>query len=496
MPIRRLFWIILISGFIVKFPALFRPLTGYFGSYQATNGMFAEMMLRGHWLDIRSFALLDGAPALYLLYYPFASFSAAIFKIALHLPVDFGGRLQAALLMAASAALFYEIVKKGMERSSAAALAERIAVISLLFFTFSPLNLIMGIQFQNEASAVFFLLLSVYFMICRESGLCIFFAGFSFSLAVVARLHFLFVSPLFLALLGEKRVRNFSLLVLGGIIPITLWFGYVRFMEIHHAGQIMTSIFNQAGEGRVLKNVFTESGFYKQLLKTLLGPLATPGIFVLSLIGFWKTPKDFRFFQFWLLGAFATIFILPQKVWDHPFYLIAAVPPLAFFGAWVTHIIFQRFSPRISTAFIALFFLLSLRYYMPPAFSDEAGFEIRAIGNQIQRLTNTEDRVIAERGTTPELLFYTNRAGWEFDLLMAQHPFGDQQKRHLRLLQQGYGDPVRWLEKLRAEGARYLIITSLEIFEGQRSFREYVSSRYRDITPAKNSFRIFDLKTA
>lgn len=490
---RTVGWIILFAGFLLKVPAFFHPLLGYFSSYQTLNAMFAEMMLRGHWLDVRSFILYDGEPALHLIYYPFGSLFAALLKGLLGGNLDFWGRFQAGLCSLITGLIFLKIYNA--QRGSRDQESQAEGNIALLFLTFSPLILVMGIGLQNESPALLFLMGSIY-CLSQPSNLCrIIIGGILFSLSVTARLHFITVVPaiLFLIVQKENKWRTMVLFAFAAAIPVFLWFFYAYGLEKKFPSQTMTSLFMQAGEGRLFKNsLFLELGFYQRLASGFLGFGLTPVVFFLSMFGFAAAPKPYRFFKLWALSALMVIFLLPQKVLDHPFYLIAAVPPLCVLAAHSLIRFGLTKRPRLFAGLLGLFFLFSLRYYIPPAFSNDGWGKIPQIGWEVQNIIPSDARIIAERGSTPDLLYYAKRFGWGFDLQMSPEGLGNQ-PRHVLLKQQGYGDPAVWLEKLRKDGARFLIISDKVKFQRNEMFFNYINSKFARVTDPESEFLIFDL---
>lgn len=115
-----------------------------------------------------------------------------------------------------------------------------------------------------------------------------------------------------------------------------------------------------------------------------------------------------------------------------------------------------------------------------------------AIGREIQHLTKPNDRIIASHGSSCDLLYYTGRMGWTFDLEMQNHGF-EKHERILRQVEKGYGDSVQWLEYLRRSGANYLVIVDKDLFKKQNVFSEYVVRHYPQVDTTQNSFLMFDL---
>jgi hypothetical protein len=179
-------------------------------------------------------------------------------------------------------------------------------------------------------------------------------------------------------------------------------------------------------------------------------------------------------------------------VHDHPFYLIAGVPAAAVLAAVTIEGMLSKASGRVFVGGTVIFILFALRFYIPPAFfSQKQGMHIPAIGKKIQEITNKNDKIVASYGSSDALLYYAHRFGWSFDIQMATHPL-ERQKRHEAKIANGYGDPVKWLEYLRSQEAKYFVVSEPEIFQREKTFFDYMQTKYR-LAAEDESFRMYDL---
>ncbi|MCM8776275.1 MAG: glycosyltransferase family 39 protein [Candidatus Omnitrophica bacterium] len=482
-------YLILLAGVLVKVPALSQPLLGYFASYQMFNAMMAEMMIRDPrqaLLVPTTLMILNGPPALQLLYYPFASLCAAAGTMCFPGSIEFWGRTQAMLLTLASGWAVFDLAKRYF--------GERIGLLAAMIFTFSPMGLISGISFQNEAAAIFILLLS-FLSGGTSRAWRDFLSGGLFSVTLILRLHFIGVLP---ALVWAIFAQNFTwrrllFFLLGVVIPVTAWFSFVYHVEIK-SNSVLTSLFSQMGEGRFLvQNLLRSPKFYVRIFDLLMAQWVTPLLFpflVLSCLSYHRLRLPFLL---WLLGALATIVLLPQKVYDHPFYLISGLPAASILTACLFYDFMNRFPKKVLVLFLGFFVAVSLRYYLPPILTIPTGAsKIQQIGKHVEMMTQPEDRIVASYGQSVELLYYCRRMGWSFDLQMATRKMPDQ-KRYRDRIQKGYGDPIQWLERLRSEGARYLVIGEPEQFYQNHEFSDYVDKTYPEIAAGSDLFRMYDL---
>jgi len=484
-------WIALFA-FLLKWPVFCQPLSGYFGSYQAVNAMMADMMGRGNWQDFvtpRLFNILDNAPALHLLYYPFGSLSAWILNGFLGIGIPFAGRLQAGLFVLAASMLFFFVARRF--------LSDKKTVFAVFVFSFSPMVLLSGIVLQNEAAALFFLLLAFWLLASSSLG-AIILSGLVFSLALTARIHFIVALPALLLYLNRKKFSfSRSMIFLAAVaLLVSAWYAWMRALEIAFPTQVQTSLFSQTGDGRMMRmDLLTSLTFYKRLLIILGTYCCTPVIMPFVLWGLFRFRSMDRSLLAWGWGTLALIVLLPQKVADHPFYLIVGAPVFATIATMQLGVFWKQWRNWLRVLFCVVFVLLSLRFYLPPAFHLSASDKkIVRIGGYVNKMTKEQDKIIAQHGSSPDLLYYTGRFGWAFDLDMKP------QKNHIetlsvtRLKRAQYGNPIVWLEKLRSEGASYLVISEPDKFDARDDFSGYVRDRYSLVTDPSESFFVFKLR--
>ncbi len=485
-------FLILLTGFLVKLPALGHPLTGHFGSYQVINGMMAEMM---NWHSLpsliipKTLIIMNGKPGLHLLYYPFASLTASGLNSLVGGTIDFWGRSQAAFFMLLSSILIYFISAKSFNR--------RVALLSTFLFTFTPMVLISGISFQNEAFGLFFLLVSYWLLITNPNIFQICLSGFLFSLTLVARIHFVVCFPALLIVLLQQKisVKRIFLFVLLTSLPLGTWLVFTYHLN-QISNNVITSFFEQVGEGRVLfLPIFKQPKFYRQVIEILTGEWLTPLLLPLLLFSLFSLNRKKLPFLVWILGVLGMFVLIPQKVINHSFYLICGVPAACILVAEFMDQIWPFLNRYSLIAFFSLFFILSLRFYIPSMMSPESTVfkKIPELGNKIQKIVGRDDWIIASLGTSPELLYYSKHYGWPFGIEMNLTPNEEMPLRHKQAMEAGYGKPIDWLEHLRQEGAKYFVVGEPEAFHARPEFSDYVRKHYTEIPTSDDSLLIFDV---
>ena len=106
---------ILLGAAALRCIGLDRPLLGNFAVYQTAQAMISRFFIENHfstWLYPQVNVLSNGKPGLLLLYYPVASFLAAVLHQITHLPLEILGRLQAIVFFLLASTYLYKLVKK------------------------------------------------------------------------------------------------------------------------------------------------------------------------------------------------------------------------------------------------------------------------------------------------------------------------------------------------------------------------------------------------
>jgi hypothetical protein len=303
-------------------------------------------------------------------------------------------------------------------------------------------------------------------------------AGLLFSVCLGARIHCIFLFPAFFLLYMTKNKRwgMTASFCLGSAVMMGLWVAFLFQLSQEFGGHIQTSLFGQAQDGRILLHplVFTP-GFYKRILEILTQEWTTPFLLAPVILGVGLASSKARILAVWLAGSLFTAVVLPQKVHDHPFYFLYGLPAAALIGG----AFLQRLSAsghRKQILILLFFFLIgSFRQYLPSALSAYQAPPIVEFGNYVRENLPQNSRVIAQHGSSPDLLYYTWRKGWPFYL-----------QRNDEVL-------IAALEKFHKEGADYLLISEPKAFYEKKGFSSYVLEHYRRQDAIPGEFIIFFL---
>ncbi len=555
---KKSFWILATIIFLsaaVKSILITAPYLGHFASYQVVLAMMADSFRENHFSNLlypALFSMKAGKPALELIYYPWASLAAAAGQAVAGGSLEFWGRFQAIFFSSISVIPFFVIAKKFQGQGK--------ALISSVLFVFAPMMLIYGRMFMNESFCLFLVLVSsallmpdhvLSFPRRRESILNssknetitldprfrgddnvnsnasisfklswsrIILSAFLFAVAVVGRNNMGVVLPVMLGLIVWNRGIRASILpvIVYGLISVslTLLWLYHSYAVSESFPNVHSNVMVQMMSGKTFPNpLFLNLEYYKTVLDTIVNRMINPLGFALMLIGFfvpWK--KENILPLFWIAAVFTLILLLPQKVYDHGFYLIPAVPAMALGAGSGVYSVYQFLSDRMQKGgriivlliLFLIWLLLTIRYFVPAAFwTSPNERNIPEVGRWVQQHTGKNDLVIASFETSPMLLYYSGRKGWGF--LMKEdgrhiskyweiEPMSHMSEEEMAKRNEDYLSPITWLERLKGEGAQYFVASSKKEFLASPSFSDYMLKNYRVISVPQDKFIAFDLQ--
>jgi len=511
--------LVLVFSALVRSLAITKPLLGNFSSYQTVWAMMARFMEREGFrdlLNVKVNVLVNGQPGLHLLSYPLASLVAALLHAIGGGSLDFWGRFQAVLFSVSSIPFFYLLMKHLW--------GERIARVSTFVFAFSPINVIYGQSFMNEACSIFFLLASLYLLIVgleSERGGLLILSGWLMGIAILARLHmahlYLPVGYLFFVRYGSRFPlnRKFLIYFLSSLILPLAWYGYAQTASLRYDHVY----YDLSMQGNFVKRGLTGhlfgSAFFQKSLDIVSRLNFTPlglSFFMLGLFSSKAFPHR-TFLYLWLASVLIYFVPLSDKVINENFFTLPLVPVGSVFvgmGFEAAREGLTRLTsgpagkaPAASWVFFALAFLLfSVRAFIHPLRSHPKGDEnLLEVAQEVRQIVPPDKKLIAARGSAPDLLYYCDRNGWPF-YMVQQKDFRpkyvvakwDRLSPERRLaMDQARGEARLWLEFLRKEGADYFVASNQEEFLKEKDFSEYLQGHFQQIS-TRNNFILFDLR--
>jgi len=503
------FWLIVIVlvSFLVKNPFIDQPFLGHFGSYQAIVAMIATEYAKQdfhNFLYPNSFLLVNGLPALEMIYYPFAAFVAAALWKYFGGSLDYWGRMQSMLFTATAIVISYYCAKKLQPN-------KKYALWVALFVAVSPMGLIYGRSFMNESSALCFLMvsfLSLQYWAETRKLVYLIVSGILFSVALILRLHFIsaFLAYLFF-IYKQPRDRKLKILVIFFITSFLLtgfWFWHTYQIVIHYSN-VHTSLFVQLEKRPFPDILLLNPSFYvkvfaKEFFFRLYGPIVSLLMIASLFLNFIR--KNLWILLFYL-GSFLLTILSPSKFYDHPFYLLPLVFPGALLAASMMTEIVERIPNRGSLFLIALVIISNVVVYWKPAFSQPSDQQIffEAV-KYIRSRTHSSDRVLALHGTSTDFLYYLNRNGYSFqigpdrraDTYLNLKRRGNLSEEDYRQKLEASKNAISWLEYMKQKnGTNYFAGVPKSDLDKDPNFRDYLKEKYTLVNREEDNFVLYRL---
>jgi len=482
-------------------------LLGNFSSYQTVFGMIAQRYLTSSFENIfrpEIFSIENGRPSLELIFFPLVSFIGAGLTAFFGGNLDLWGRFASVAASVGTGLLLYRVARLGATRL--------LALSAVFFYTISPYVIVYGRNFQNEALALFFLTLALFFLLrdlYKESRWLIAASGISFGLAVTLRLHFILFVPFFFYL-SFKNVKHlpFRLLFWTAIMLLlpVIWHAQAWYLQ-NRLDYIHTTLFFQAEAGKTFPHpLLLQSKFYLRLIKDLTFWAAGPIGFIIAAIGILRGPKNSVWtWFFFLLSALLIPFLIPQKFVDQHFYLYPVVIPFSLLAAAGAEVLLISLRRKGIILIMLAALIASFLTAWNPAFKRNAqDLSIFPACRFIQANTKHNEIIIAAHGSSGDLLYYSNRLGWGFSInphereslnvYMTIPGLNHISEIDLKKRNQAFLDSVSWLEYLRSQGAKFFFTSNrLELDQNPALF-QHLKSKYRSLSGDSDPFYAFRLE--
>lgn len=498
----------------VQFMKIDRPYLGHFGSYQGT--VMAEIsrnMLRENFSQLllpKTDALIvEPRRTLHLNQYPFPAVLAAAGVKFLGGSLEFWGRFQAILFNFLSALLLAGI---------AAVLWGSVAgLVAGTLFLIMPFSLIYGQMFFSEPQALFFLLLALWILLRQETGRSrvweILLSAFCFSVAVTSRVHFVLFLPAYVYF-AFQRARSlvlagfYAMMALG--LPVA-WYGFTYFVLVSEPLRVHTTLFSQAsasGGASAAKDLLA-AGYWKHVLLIFAGRMLTPVVFPFALwgsIALLKARGHRIFFLLMFAGGLLPVFLLPQKVLDHEFYLYGFFPLAILAASFCLSRILNsgaRFARSWSIGlFLLLLTALSLRLSIHPMFSVASGEE-RAVfaAKKAKDASHSSDIFIVGGRDAAAASYYLDRPSYGFPLnfpkvlpaYFTNRSFSTNQRAIVDAAEAAMQNDITYIEYLKSKGAAHILLFGRSAFDPKSNLISYLMARGSEISHATDDFYLFQL---
>jgi len=438
---------------LVRLIGASRPLVGHFATKNVVYAMIARNWASGRaplWQPTLD-CLAGEERVLHLLEVPISSYTAGGCWAVFGGSLDVWGRLVSVAFSTASVALMFRLVERWHGRRAAWGAAVALSI--------APVSIIYGQAFMLEASVVCFTLATIwsldgYLRTARGGWLVV--VSCCLGLLLLTKIYMLVLFPALAWMIYRRRrtgpaEQNWSRLgvtaaALIAAAPALSWCAYVYVLSAPGnpmAERVFYSLRDSAADHGSPHPLLAAPDFYRGLLDNLAGVALTPIGLVLALIG--VTHSAFRRHGVWLACMAVLVLLLPRKFHEMNYYYLVALPPLTI----AVGLGWQRLSARLPLGKSAVAAVLlaasafSARYAARPAFiTPPEDRQVIAAATQLQALSQWDDRVITLHGSTIDLLYYCDRAGWALD--------EDDPDLYARLME------------CRRQGARWLVVMAAD----------------------------------
>lgn len=367
---------------------------------------------------------------------------------------------------------------------------ERIALLSLLAYTFLPLSIIMSRTFQPEMAMLFFSILGLYYITrysLGEGEFTLWIGALSIAVAILLKVTALsLIFPfIFLFLKRERHLGvRFWLASFLIISPPLAW--YSRGLLLSQIYPSTLNAINWRFGNWLYFSMWFVPEKWRSIFNNLWGIALTPLGFSLCLLGlFLKKNKPIEvLFIFWLFGIAILLLLFFFHAQTHPYYWLPLAPVGAYFMATalvalgdgkIADMIYKNILIRKVILPLAIGGMIF--YFVYPAYRVPRTYkEVQNVAQAVRTLTSPSSLVIASCSAGPYFLYYCQRRGWDF--------WVDDTK----------ADPIKHLEYLREQGAEYFASANMEELNKNKKFREYIFNTYKVIWEEDKEGVIFFLK--
>jgi len=470
--------VLLLATVTFRAVAIERPLVGHFATKNVVYAMIARNWVRGEASFFRPTidVLVNGQKGWHLLEVPLSAYVAGAGWHYLGGSLDAWGRAISIACSAVSVLFMFVLMKRWHGETAAWGASVALAL--------SPVSVIYGQMFMLEPSVVMLTLLTfwtAYWFLddprwWKGAITCVVFLTLTETKIYMGSALGPFT--LWPMLLGMRRnlPKSCVHLIVWLWIALAINVYLIRdFWEPLKDGPNQDRIFYSLGESSSVHAYTTRwlltPQFYRYMLDSLAGIVLTPIGFCLALLGL--TTRQCWRHTAWIAGSMMLVFAMPRKFYEMSYYHLVALPVLCVLVGlgWdrlQRGLKLNRFAVA-GVVMVAIVF--SARYSLTPAFSIPAeDRSVVAAAEAAKAITPADEPIATMHGSTLDLLYYCDRAGFALDA--------------------GSDELVKDIEVAREQGAKKLVVANLDQLQ-----RENVRAAIKDLpTIAEgNDYRIYEL---
>ncbi|WP_248926001.1 ArnT family glycosyltransferase [Paenibacillus hamazuiensis] len=343
--------------------------------------------------------------------------------------------------------------------------SRRTAVLAVLLYGISPVNILYSRAIMPESAALFFFMGAFHFFslwIKNERFSVLMLAGLFTALAIAEKVPTIFVGiPMIVMALVKYKTKALTewklwLFLLISLVPPYVYFQWSYSIAEH---KFVSCIASKHVLPDMLTAVFSETAmhfFYKELPAAFTGCAIV--LFVAGLITI-----DWR--KHYAVGAWALAMILELMtvvaVIKFNYYLILISPPVALLGAAFLSYLYQKKLGPVWVAGLLAIICLSGFGHIRPMF-DSQHTDVIKQGRLVQELTDQNDLIVV--GTDdPSLLNAARRKGWRVTNAIPE-------------------DSIAELQYFINHGAKYFVPLKGFIYGDDGKLKRYLEMHFKKIT--------------
>lgn len=486
---------IFIIGLAVRFYKIDIPLLEFYPSRQIQTADITRNFYKdGIDLLAPRVSYLGPTKELLVAEFPIYNFYVSLLYKITNTSNEILGRAFSVLGWALSYFLLYRIAVKYIGQNA--------SLIAVFFYTFSPVSVLVSRSFQPDQWLITVSLFSIYFADTwtrkKNSGMFYVTAVFA-SISLLMKItsgFFTFLPIVYLIKQAQGRLLTAKTIVFSiiSVSPAIFWYYYASSInKLGTAIEKSSEISNWFGfdvfvNPKYYANIF---GFIDNLVLLPFGIL----LFIVGVSG--KIKKDSYFLYAWLGSIILYFLFFNKHNMTHEYYLLPFLPIASIFiGLGAYRIVGNLRSLIIPKSLLflvsgCLIFLMMFVVTMQRAYKSIDRFgHVTDAASAIKRHSAPDDLIIGAMDAGPSLVYYADRPGWSFEInredVAGLYAFYGVENQKVISAEEE-------LELLRTEGAKIFAAGNLQQFENNKSFSQYMSSRY-NVLEKTDDYIVFDLE--
>lgn len=363
---------------------------------------------------------------------------------------------------------------------------ERIALISIFIFGFSPISIYLGRSANFEMAIIFFNMATLLYFIkwsktekyryALLANLCFFFA-----VSLKVPNLYLLGPILFIVISRWGFIQGFKknwlmFLTCIAILFVQGWLQHLRTIAPHHNWLH----FNMAYNIQSILHGFREIDFYKKVYSDSVNYVLTPMGLVFGFWGLLIQPYKIevkKLFLIWFFGICSFYVVVLEGLWTHSYYHIHYLPIMAYFSAKAINYLYEQYHHNIRVIIVLFLFytLCSARYSISMYKIPENKKHVLTAAHYIEKNISKDALIVSSVDSPSSLLYYANRKGWTED-------FSYKGKKG-----------IQNLEEYRKKGAQFFACAYVPELKKNEYFWKYLRKNY-SILYETDTILIADLK--